>query len=158
MTLGTHTQGFTRLARKMDQIASKIDEEVVIQLGYTSYSPKYAKSLSIVDKLTFERLLNDASIIVTHGGEGSLLDIISKGKRAVVVPRLRKFNEHMDDHQMEITKTLEAQGKIIAVLNIEELEEALKRARKLPEKNDQSEARVKLFQMRIKKIIEDLIQ
>ena len=52
-----------------------------------------------------------------------------KGKKVIVVPRMRKFGEHSDDHQIQVAKELEKQGMIIGVYDIEDLEEAIKKSK-----------------------------
>ena len=69
--------------------------------------------------------------MITHGGVGSIIDALSFGKIPIVVPRRKDLNEHTDDHQMQITKAMEKQGLIIPVYNIDDLKNAIDKARKL---------------------------
>ena len=46
VTVGMHTAGFERLVKKMDEIAGKIDEEVIMQIGGTSI-PRKTQSILI---------------------------------------------------------------------------------------------------------------
>jgi len=70
-------------------------------------------------------LIVNARIIITHGGPGSIILALSNGKVPIVVPRQRKFSEHVDDHQVLFTKKLESEGKIIAVYDIKMLAEKI---------------------------------
>ncbi len=70
-------------------------------------------------------------MIVTHGGIGSIITPLKMGKPVIVVPRLKKLNEHNDDHQLQITQELERQKKILAVYDISKLEAAIGKAKKL---------------------------
>ncbi|MDH7508576.1 MAG: PssE/Cps14G family polysaccharide biosynthesis glycosyltransferase [Methanomassiliicoccales archaeon] len=132
VTVGTHNQGFERLIKKMDEIAGKIDQEVVMQIGSTDYEPKNAKWFKFIesedDVLGY---YEKADVIVAHAGAGTLLTALSLGKRVIVVPRLKKFEEHIDDQQIELAEALSREGKIIAVYDIEELERALREVKKL---------------------------
>jgi UDP-N-acetylglucosamine transferase subunit ALG13 len=63
-------------------------------------------------------------------------------KRTIVVPRRKEFGEIVNDHQLEITRELERQGKIIAVYDIKDMEKALKRAEKFEVTTAKNESEV----------------
>ncbi|NJF25150.1 PssE/Cps14G family polysaccharide biosynthesis glycosyltransferase [Thermococcus sp. Bubb.Bath] len=132
VTVGTHYQGFERLIRKMDKIAGRIDDEVIMQIGYTTYEPKNAKWFRFLEREEdILELYKKADVIVAHAGAGTLLTALSFGKPIVVVPRLKKFGEHVDDQQLELAEALENMNKAIAVYDIEKLEDAIKKAKLL---------------------------
>ena len=132
VTVGTHYQGFERLIKKMDEIAGRIKDEVIMQIGYTKYEPKNAKWFRFLEREEdILELYKKADIIVAHAGAGTLLTALSFGKPIVVVPRLKKFGEHVDDQQLELAEALESMGKAIAVYDIEKLEDAIRRAKAL---------------------------
>ncbi|MEN6554068.1 MAG: PssE/Cps14G family polysaccharide biosynthesis glycosyltransferase [Methanobacterium sp.] len=122
VTVGTHNQGFERLVQKMDEIACEIDEEVVMQIGFTEYKPENAKWFKFVDIGEIMNFYKNADVIVTHAGAGALLDALSFEKPIIAVPRLKKFGEHIDDQQLELTEALENKGQIKAVYEIDDLE------------------------------------
>lgn len=126
VTVGTHGQQFLRLVKKADEISS---EDVIIQKGVTKYETKRAKSFSFASEAEMSQLYRDARVVVVHGGVGSIMSSLLEGKPTVVVPRLKKYGEHNDDHQLQITKELEKQGKITAVYDIESLKDAIRKAR-----------------------------
>jgi len=130
VTVGMHYQGFERLIKKMDEIAGKIDEEVVMQTGYTKYKPKNAKYFNFVkeDKKIME-YFKQARVIISHAGAGTLLNALSLGKPIIVVPRLKRYNEHIDDQQIELAEALSKEGKVIAVYDISVLAEAIDKAK-----------------------------
>ena len=59
-----------------------------------------------------------ASVVVTHAGVGSFLVARRAGHVPVMVPRLRRLGEHVDDHQVQFARALEEQGDAIAVLDV----------------------------------------
>jgi len=126
ITVGTHYLGFERLIKKMDDIAGRTNEEVVAQIGSTMYKPKNIKYFSFVDEedkiLEFYK---KSRVIVTHAGAGTLSTILSIKKPLVIVPRLKKYNEHIDDHQLELTEVLNSEGLATVVYDVEKLEDAL---------------------------------
>ena len=137
VTVGTYYLGFERLIKKMDEIAGGIDEEVIAQIGSTKYRPKNMTYFTFVeDENEILELYKKARIIVSHAGVGSILTIFNYTKPLIIVPRLKKFNEHIDDHQLEIAEVLKNNGKFTLVYDIKNLETALKEVRKLDyEKN-----------------------
>jgi UDP-N-acetylglucosamine transferase subunit ALG13 len=125
VTVGTHDLGFERLLKKMDDIAGKIDEEVIMQIGNTKYQPKHAKYFDFKNLQEMEQLIKEARVIVCHGGAGTILIALSYGKTVISVPRLIEFNEVFSDHQLDLVYTLANEKRIIAVYNLELLENTL---------------------------------
>lgn len=132
VTVGTHRQGFERLIKAVDKLVekNKIKDKVTIQIGYSNYVPKNCKWFKFIDKDKFENLCKKSSLIITHAGVGSIMTSLKYNKPTIVVPRLKKFNEHRDDHQLQITKELEKQKRIIAIYDTNSLKEAIEKARK----------------------------
>ena len=142
VTVGTHYQGFERLIKAVDELTGKgeIKENVIIQIGYSDYTPKNCKWFRFVDPEDFVEFCKKSNIVITHAGIGSIIIPLKIKKPVIVVPRYKKFNEHTDDHQLQITKELEKEGKIITVYDINNLEKAYKKSKKwkpihLKEKN-----------------------
>lgn len=128
VTVGTHDQGFERLVKKADEIALEIKEEVVIQRGCTAYEPRHARFFDYASREEMAGWVEKARVVVTHGGAGSIVFALSRGKPVVVVPRLKKYGEHVNDHQLELAGALEREGRVKMVLDVEELKAALEAA------------------------------
>lgn len=131
VTVGNHPRSFERLIKSIDDMlkSGEINEQVIIQTGYTNYTPIYADSFKFKPMDDIIELIKKANIVITHGGIGSILTSLKFGKPTIVVPRLKKFNEHTNDHQLEITQELEKEGRIIAVYDISDFKDALNRAK-----------------------------
>jgi len=125
VTVGTHYQKFTRLVQKMDYIAANLSEEVIIQYGHTTIDIKHARGHDFIDTDTYNSLLNDARVIVTHDGAGAMIASISAGKQVVVVPRLQQYGELLYRNRAELAKKLESMGLLHVICNVEEIPEAL---------------------------------
>ena len=128
VTVGTHEQPFDRLLRYIDKMIENgiIKEEVVVQKGYTDYEPKNykAKKLISYDEMRFN--IENARIVVTHGGPASFIAPLSIGKIPIVVPRKKEYNEHVNNHQLDFSREVEKRMKnIIVVENEEEMFEAI---------------------------------
>jgi UDP-N-acetylglucosamine transferase subunit ALG13 len=126
VTVGTHNQGFERLIKKMDEIAGKIDEEIVMQVGYTDYEPENAEWFEFCEYEELLSFIKRSDVIICHGGAGTLLDSLKFNKKIVVVPRLEKFDEVYDDHELELAGSLRIQNRIFIALNVEDLEKVIK--------------------------------
>lgn len=64
-----------------------------------------------------------ARIVITHGGPSSFIMPLQVKKVPIVVPRLKKFDEHVNDHQLKFSQEVaERKKNIIVVENIENLE------------------------------------
>ena len=144
VTVGTHTQNFTRLVKATDDLvgSGKIKDKVVIQTGYTDYKPKNCKWFAFKPLDEFEKLCKRSDIIISHGGVGSIMLPLLLGKSLIVMPRLKKFKEHTDDHQLQIVQELEKQKKIIAIYDVKNLILAIKKAKKFKPKRLQRENRI----------------
>lgn len=108
VTVGTHEQPFDRLIKEVDRLVSEgfITEEVFIQTGFSTYTPQYCswkKFLSYDEMNTF---IEEANVVITHGGPATFMAVLSKGKKPIVVPRLKQFNEHVNDHQLEFARAV----------------------------------------------------
>ena len=144
VTVGTHEQNFDRLVRKIDELAEgkKIKDKIIIQTGYTDYKPKACKWFKFIEPEKFEQLCKKSDMIITHAGVGSIMTSLKFSKATIVVPRLKKFDEHRDDHQLQITKELEKQGKILAVYEINKLENTILKAKSWKPKKTSKENKI----------------
>lgn len=124
-TVGTHEQQFNRLLMELDRLANLINEEIIIQSGYSTYEVKNCKAYKMISADMMNQYINDARIVITHGGPGSIMMPLLINKKPIVVPRQKKFKEHINDHQVYFTQHLEAENKIIAIYDIKNLEAAI---------------------------------
>jgi beta-1,4-N-acetylglucosaminyltransferase len=120
------TRGFPRLVKKMDEIAGGIDEKVIMQIGYTRYYPKNSEFFYFENYSKMEELNREARIVVSHAGVGSILTAIKQGTPIIIMPRLKKYGEAIDDHQLEISEALSGDSRIIVVHDANELERSLR--------------------------------
>ncbi|AKB29148.1 Beta-1,4-galactosyltransferase CpsIVG [Methanosarcina siciliae C2J] len=127
VTVGSHYQGFDRLIKKMDEIAGKTDETVIMQIGYTTYKPVNAEYFSFLEG--FEEILRlnrEARVVVSHAGAGSIVTALKEKNPVIVVPRLKRYNEHMNDHQLEIAKAMSENRNVTVIHDIDSLDDCLK--------------------------------
>lgn len=154
--LGTQNNSFHRLLEKLDELIEKkiIDEKVIVQSGYTEYESKNMRIFDLIPQEELERYQEQADLIITHGGVGSIISSIKKEKKVIAVPRLHKYQEHVNDHQKQIVELFSKKGYIIGIKGVEELENAvIKMQDFIPTKYQENESKNK----KILKIIEDFI-
>lgn len=129
VTVGTHEQPFNRLIEYMDNLKRNkfIDEDVVVQTGYSTYIPRYCTWQKLYSYQQMIQYVNAAEIVITHGGPSSFIMPLQVGKIPIVVPRQKKFGEHVNDHQVNFAKEVASRMEIIIVVtDIEQLGKTIK--------------------------------
>jgi UDP-N-acetylglucosamine transferase subunit ALG13 len=125
VTVGTSSWSFIRLIKEMDRIAKNIDEEVIIQISTNEYEPKNSKYFRFASNEKIDQLYTNARVVVSHAGVGCIISALRHNKPNIVVPRRKEFGEHFDDHQIEIAKEMEKEGRIIVVWDLDYLEKII---------------------------------
>ncbi len=135
VTVGTNpTMHFDRLLRPMDLlaawIAEEMEESVIMQTGCSAYVPQHAESFTFTTSERIEELNRSARLVVSHAAAGSVITALRYQKPVIVVPRRHYLNEHIDDHQLELARALEAQRRAITVYEptVESLRQAIQLA------------------------------
>ena len=124
VTLGTQDKKFYRL---LDIIQKAIDDEkikdkVIVQAGYSSdYKSDDMEIFSLVSIGKFKKLISECDILITHGGVGSIITGLKENKKIIAVPRLKKYKEHTNDHQVQIVDNFASSGYILKMDDGEEL-------------------------------------
>ena len=129
--LGTQDKEFPRLLSAVEREIKKgnIKEKVVVQAGQTKYESKNMEILDLVSAPEFDKLIDKADLIITHGGAGSILTAIKKGKKIIAAARLKKYKEHHNDHQKQIIKEFADQGYLLELRDFNKLDKMLEKAK-----------------------------
>lgn len=125
VTVGTHEQQFDRLVKEVDRLRKNgdIEEEVIAQIGFGTYEPVSCQWSRFYPYQKMCEYVDEARIVVTHGGPSSFLAPLQRGKVPIVVPRQKQFGEHVNDHQVEFCRAVrERLGNIILVEKVGELQ------------------------------------
>ena len=119
VTVGTgSTYGFERLIISMDDIANRIDEKVIMQIGCAKYRPKYASYFYFIPRSENEEYIKNSRLTIAHAAAGSILMAFHYNIELILVPRDRFYNECIDNHQMDMARQLEKEGiKVIYDIN-----------------------------------------
>lgn len=127
VTLGSQKFQFNRLLKAVDDLIERkiITDNVFAQVGYSDYRPRNYNFKSFLDREEFAQMEANSDVIITHGGSGAIIGAIKKGKKVIAVPRLAKYGEHVDDHQVQLISQFKNQNLICGLNDCLELEKAL---------------------------------
>jgi UDP-N-acetylglucosamine transferase subunit ALG13 len=123
---GIGGQEFDRLIKKVDDIAPHFKEEFIVQLGASKYIPQNMKWFDYAPYEESLEYFRKAQLVIGHCGAGTIINALSFGKPLIVIPRIVKFNEHSDDHQLEMAALLEQSQMARVVYDVEDLELVLR--------------------------------
>lgn len=123
-SVGTHHDGFPRLLQGLERLGEG-PEPLVVQHGHGAppANADTAKAFMPFDEML--QHLEAARVVILHAGVGSVLLASRAGHTPIVVPRLRVHGEHVDDHQAELARALEAARRAVVVWDVEHLAEAV---------------------------------
>ena len=126
--LGTQHNEFTRLIKEVEKCINTgtIKEKVIVQAGFTKYKSDKMEIFDMISNEELTKYVDEATLIITHGGVGSIIMALEKGKKVIAVPRLHEYGEHVNDHQRQIIKVFSEKKYLIGIENVDELEVAIK--------------------------------
>lgn len=129
VTVGSTNFKFDRFFKIMDEIVEEgvLDgNNIVAQTGIKDYEIKNYKNFEFVSNEEMGKLQSGADVIICHAGTGTVTNSLSKGKKVIVFPRLKKFGEHESDNQLELASAFQSAGYVLCATNKEELITAIK--------------------------------
>lgn len=131
--VGASEYKFNRLLKIIDELCDENilnGNEIIAQIGSTEYKPRNYKNFRMIGREDFQRYINEADLIITHAGTGSVIPPLKLGKKVIVVPRREKYKEHLDDHQLELKDVFTTAGYTLSAENKEELKKAIQESKK----------------------------
>ena len=133
VTVGTMFLDFPRLILKMDEIAKHTGERVIVQIGLGRTIPQHCEHFDFKPREETLEIQREARVVVCHAGIGSVLDALQARRPFIVTPRLKKFREHLTDHQLDLAEAAQRRGWARMVLDMNELPAACASPRPAPE-------------------------
>ena len=110
VTLGTNDYPFQRAIDLIKELCIYNDSRVnwVIQTGNTSIEnpPINSKIIISTSRSEMEEYIKESSLVISHCGIGSINEMLRYQKKVFFIPRVEKYNEFSDDHQMQIANEL----------------------------------------------------
>jgi len=130
LTVGTQFP-FDRLVRAVDEAISRggLDEEVFSQVADSTYRPRNFEAVPYLEKDAFDERMCQASCVISHAGMGAITMALDNKKPLLVMPRLKRYREVVNDHQMAIAQKFESLGHVLVAYNEDEVSEKIKALR-----------------------------
>ena len=113
VSVGTQKQSFDRLFELVKKSNVLKKEKIIAQIGYTKFESKRIETFEFIPLDKMEEYISQADIVISHGGVGTIFSALKHGKKVIAIPRLSKYGEHINDHQIEICQELEDEGYIL---------------------------------------------
>lgn len=133
VTVGNALQGFGRLLVAVERESQQgilKGEDILFQSGHTTdFNPGTGRLVPFLPLDEFEENVRQAELVISHAGAGTLIHLFRTGKVPIVMPREKRYGEHVDDHQVELVKALVEQRRVVSIRDSDELTSAIKRAR-----------------------------
>ena len=125
--VGSRKYPFDRLFKKLDELYEKgvFKDEIFAQIGTSTYKPKNYEYKDFLSQEEFLEKVNESDIVITHGASGSIMKALNAGKKVIAVTRLKKYGEHINDHQIQNNEAFASNKYVLAVYEMDELEDAL---------------------------------
>ena len=130
VTLGTQDKPFPRLLeaiqKQLDSGNIRKDEKIIVQSGCTKFKSSDMQIKQYMDIKEFEKNIEDADIVICHAGVGTILAALKNNKKIIAAARLKKYGEHVNDHQLQILENFSNEGHLLALDDFEKLDEKLR--------------------------------
>ncbi|RYE01314.1 MAG: glycosyl transferase family 28 [Sphingobacteriales bacterium] len=127
VTIGSQ-EPFARLLSLIDEIAPEFPELEFTAQTTTGhpFSAKHIRTLDFIPPAAFRQHLAEADLVVCHAGIGTILNVLELEKPLIVFPRLARYHETRDDHQVATAKAFVQQGYLHMAQDGDELRAALR--------------------------------
>lgn len=115
VTVGSRNYPFDRLFKKLDELYEDgiLKEPLFAQIGTSKYQPKHYDYKDFITQEEFLEKIETADIVVSHGASGSIMKALNAGKKVIAVTRLKKYGEHINDHQIQNNVAFGTNGYVI---------------------------------------------
>jgi len=114
LTVGTQMT-FDRLVRAVDEAVGKgaVNEEILAQVGHGGYRGEHMKCVETIEREEYERTVRNATALIAHAGMGTILMAAKTRKPVLVMPRLARLNEVVNDHQVDTARKFAQLGYVL---------------------------------------------
>lgn len=126
VSLGTQDKPFVRLLDYLEH--SNIKDKIIVQAGFTDYESKKLEIHKYLDKDDFDKYIDEADLVICHGGVGTIVSCLNKNKKVLAVPRLSKYKEHQNDHQLQIVNAYYQKGYLVMMNDGDDFDDKVREA------------------------------
>lgn len=150
VTLGTQDKQFRRIIeyvlKAIEDGIIKNEKKIYIQSGQTKQEQidfdkqKYnnVEIFDFKDEDELKIIINSSEYIISHAGVGMILNSIKQGKKTIIVPREQRFDEHVNNHQLQIAEEFERKNYILVARTYEEFKQCLQQMKSFQPKKYES--------------------
>lgn len=125
VTIGTMRDlSFSRIFKVIDELCEEgiLDGTTIsAQMGAESYQPNHFKGFEMLEDDAFRQLIRESDVIISHAGTGTVTTCLKLGKKVIVFPRMAKYKEHYDNHQIELSDVFTQKGYVLSAHNKDQL-------------------------------------
>lgn len=131
VAVGTQKFQFNRLLKAVDDLIGQglLKDEVFAQVGHSDYVPRNYAYKDFISRDDFQSCISRCDLLITHSGVATIIAGLKLHKSVVVVPRLAKFGEHVDDHQFQIAESFSTKNLLLMCREQDDLAELVREAR-----------------------------
>ena len=131
VVLGTQKFQLNRLLQKLDEYVEQglLTDEIYAQIGNSTYKPRHYAYKEFMDKKEFDATIAKADLVIAHSGVGTIITAIHAKKPVEVFPRLAKYKEHVDDHQLDIARAFEMKKYVLCCYENDDLLEKINKCK-----------------------------
>ena len=127
ISVGTQKQSFKRLFHMVEESKVISNQRIIAQTGYTEFNSRKMEIVPFMSIDLYKKYMEEADIVICHGGVGTIFDALYAGKKVLAIPRLAKYEEHVNDHQIEICDELEKEGYILYLKEYDIFDDIMKK-------------------------------
>jgi len=111
---------FKSLIRAVDKAAKQFPNyEFVFQISGSAYKPTSGAYFSFSKE--FSNYIDDADVVITHAGAGTVFELLEKEKKCIVVPNY----ERVDKHQADLTSYIEQNSFAIVCHKLQQISSSI---------------------------------
>lgn len=123
VTIGSQ-EPFDRMIKCIDEIAGLItDHEVLAQVATGSYHPQHIKTVGFISPVEYNNYILKSSLVIAHAGMGTILSVLQTDKPLLIFPRLARFKETRNDHQVATARWFEQNDYLYTAFSESELKQ-----------------------------------
>lgn len=113
---------FDRMIRVIDQVAAMYKTiSFIAQVSKSAIATHNLQTFDFIPPVEFNNYFDQASLIISHAGTGTIFTALERDKPIIIMPRLAEYGEHRNDHQLATCKVFERLGYVNVAYNEDEL-------------------------------------
>lgn len=130
VSVGNALQPFSRLMEAVLRISDQLPQPLIIQHGHTPLVSTACQARAFLSPAEFAKQIQNAQVLILHAGAGSVLHAVRAQRIPVILPRLARHGEHVNDHQLVFARQLAAAGRVELAEDLSTLWDSVVRASK----------------------------